>query len=179
LVAKRKRSLNMRYNLRTKYNQLIKYMQFLRCTIVYIYFQEKLEKMKQELSRSENEKRHLQKEIRYSESRVTEMEIQRMSLDGDLQRLQMKLQEKEARIEVRNIYNFKKYLTVYKMHTLNAFVSSFTSSSKKVNLLSSLELKINNIKFICNVKFINTKYTIFIFRNCKIAVTRKTVQWPV
>jgi rootletin len=67
--------------------------------------------MKQELNRLESEKRHLQKEIRYSESRATEMEIQRMSLDGDLQRLQMKLQEKEARIEVRNIYNFK-YLTV-------------------------------------------------------------------
>jgi len=72
--------------------------------------------MKQELSRLENEKRHLQKEIRYSESRATEMEIQRMSLDGDLQRLQMKLQEKEARIEVRNIYHFKEYLIAYKMH---------------------------------------------------------------
>lgn len=57
--------------------------------------------MKQELNRLENERRSLQKEIRHSESRATEMGIQRMSLDGDLQRLQMKLQEKEAHIEVR------------------------------------------------------------------------------
>lgn len=58
--------------------------------------------MKRELNRMESEKRSLQKEIRHSESRATEMGIQRMSLDGDLQRLQMKLQEKEARIEVRH-----------------------------------------------------------------------------
>lgn len=57
--------------------------------------------MKQELNRLKMEKRNLQKEIRHSESHATEMELQRMSLDGDLQRLQMMLQEKEAHIQVK------------------------------------------------------------------------------
>lgn len=50
------------------------------------------------------EKRNLQKEVRHSDSRATEMELHRMSLDGDLQRLQMMLQEKEAHIQVKWIY---------------------------------------------------------------------------
>ncbi|XP_077281306.1 ciliary rootlet coiled-coil, rootletin isoform X2 [Temnothorax americanus] len=62
-------------------------------------YEDKLEKMKQELNRLETEKRNLQKEVRHSDSRATEMELHRMSLDGDLQRLQMMLQEKEAHIQ--------------------------------------------------------------------------------
>jgi len=57
--------------------------------------------MKQELNKLDTEKRNLQKEIRHSESHATEMELQRMSLDGELQRLQIMLQEKEAHIQVR------------------------------------------------------------------------------
>jgi len=65
--------------------------------------------MRQELNRLETEKRNLQKEVRHSDSRATEMELHRMSLDGDLQRLQMMLQEKETHIQVRwNIYNSTK-----------------------------------------------------------------------
>jgi len=58
--------------------------------------------MKHELNRLETEKRSLQKDVRHSESRATEMELHRMSLDGDFQRLQMMLQEKEAHIQVRS-----------------------------------------------------------------------------
>lgn len=58
--------------------------------------------MKHELNRLETEKRNLQKELRHSESRATEMELQKMSLEGDFQRLQMMLQEKEAYIQVRS-----------------------------------------------------------------------------
>ncbi|XP_072755819.1 uncharacterized protein Root [Anoplolepis gracilipes] len=62
-------------------------------------YEDKFEKMKHELNRLETEKRNLQKEVRHSDSRVTEMELHRMSLDGDFQRLQMMLQEKEAHIQ--------------------------------------------------------------------------------
>ncbi|XP_020278588.1 rootletin isoform X2 [Pseudomyrmex gracilis] len=62
-------------------------------------YEDKLEKMKQELNKLEAEKRSLQKELRHSESRVTEIELQKLSLDGDLQRLQMMLQEKDAHLQ--------------------------------------------------------------------------------
>ncbi|KAK2575631.1 hypothetical protein KPH14_011894 [Odynerus spinipes] len=62
-------------------------------------YEEKLEKLKQTLNRSENEKRNLQEELSKSEARATKLELQRMSLDGDLQRLQMMLQEREANIQ--------------------------------------------------------------------------------
>lgn len=48
------------------------------------------------------DKRTLQEEVSRSETRATKLELQRMSLDGDLQRLQMMLQEKDAQIQVRN-----------------------------------------------------------------------------
>lgn len=60
--------------------------------------------MKQELNKLDAEKRSLQKELRHSESRVTEIELQKLSLDGDLQRLQMMLQEKDAHLQVRNTF---------------------------------------------------------------------------
>lgn len=56
--------------------------------------------MKQTLNRMENERRNLQEELGKSEARATKLELQRMSLDGDLQRLQMMLQEREANIQV-------------------------------------------------------------------------------
>ncbi|XP_014470851.1 PREDICTED: centromere-associated protein E [Dinoponera quadriceps] len=62
-------------------------------------YEDKLEKMKQTLSRSEAEKRALQEEVGRSESRATKLELQRMSMDGDLQRLQMMLQEKDAHVQ--------------------------------------------------------------------------------
>lgn len=65
-----------------------------------LFFQEKLDKMKQTLNRMENERRNLQEELGKSETRATKLELQRMSLDGDLQRLQMMLQEREANIQV-------------------------------------------------------------------------------
>lgn len=62
--------------------------------------QEKLDKLKQVLNKVENEKRNLQEELSKSESRATKLELQRMSLEGDLQRLQMMFQEKDANIYV-------------------------------------------------------------------------------
>lgn len=62
--------------------------------------QDKLEKMRQALAKSENDKRGLQDELGRTESRSTKLELQRMSLEGDLQRLQMILQEKEGNIQV-------------------------------------------------------------------------------
>lgn len=56
--------------------------------------------MKQTLNRMENERRNLQEELNKSEARATKLELQRMSLEGDLQRLQMMLQEREANIQV-------------------------------------------------------------------------------
>lgn len=56
--------------------------------------------MKIALSRLEAEKRGLQDELTRLENRSTKLELQRMSADGDLQRLQMMLQEKDATIQV-------------------------------------------------------------------------------
>lgn len=55
------------------------------------------------LARLEAEKRGLQEELSRIENRSTKLELQRMSTEGDLQRLQMMLQEKDATIQV---YNF-------------------------------------------------------------------------
>ena len=52
------------------------------------------------LGRLEAEKRGLQEELSRTESRSTKLELQRMSTEGDLQRLQMMLQEKDATIQV-------------------------------------------------------------------------------
>lgn len=57
--------------------------------------------MKHMQSKLETEKRILQEEIGRSETRATKLELQRMSMDGDVQRLQMMLQEKDAQIQVR------------------------------------------------------------------------------
>lgn len=51
------------------------------------------------MNKVENEKRNLQEELSRSESRATKLELQRMSLEGDLQRLQMMYQEKEANVQ--------------------------------------------------------------------------------
>jgi hypothetical protein len=56
--------------------------------------------MRQAVSRLENEKRNLQEEFGRNESRATKLELQRLSLEGDLQRLQMILQEKDSHIQV-------------------------------------------------------------------------------
>lgn len=66
-----------------------------------IIVQERMDKLKQALSKIENEKRNLQEELNRSESRATKLELQRMSLEGDLQRLQMMFQEKDTNIHVR------------------------------------------------------------------------------
>jgi hypothetical protein len=52
------------------------------------------------MSKLENEKRSLQEELARNESRATKLELQRLSLEGDLQRLQMILQEKDSHIQV-------------------------------------------------------------------------------
>jgi rootletin len=49
--------------------------------------------MRQAMSKLENEKRSLQEALARNESRATTLEMQRLSLEGDLQRLRMILQE--------------------------------------------------------------------------------------
>lgn len=56
--------------------------------------------MKSTLAKMEMEKRALQDELGRTENRSTKLELQRMSAEGDLQRLQMILQEKDAQIQV-------------------------------------------------------------------------------
>jgi rootletin len=72
--------------------------------------------MRQALSRVEAEKRSLQEELGRSESRATKLEVQRLSLEGDLQRLQMILQEKDSYIQVCSIAHIIKsvsYIRIY------------------------------------------------------------------
>lgn len=54
-----------------------------------------MEKSKQNEAKLENEKRHLLDEIARYEGRSNKLDLQRIALEGDIQRLQMTLQEKE------------------------------------------------------------------------------------
>lgn len=54
-----------------------------------------MEKSKQNEAKLENEKRHLLDEISRYEGRSNKLDLQRIALEGDIQRLQMTLQEKE------------------------------------------------------------------------------------
>ncbi|XP_066156628.1 rootletin isoform X1 [Euwallacea fornicatus] len=62
-------------------------------------YEEKIEKLKVALNRADTDKRNLQEELTRTESRSTKLELQRMSAEGDLQRLQMMLQEKDNAIQ--------------------------------------------------------------------------------
>lgn len=64
------------------------------------FLKDKLEKLKAALSRLEAEKRNLQEELSRTEGRSTKLELQRMAAEGDLQRLQMMLQEKDVTVQV-------------------------------------------------------------------------------
>lgn len=57
-----------------------------------------MEKCRQSEARLESEKRHLQDELGRSEGRCSKMDLQRIALEGDIQRLQMAIQEKENQL---------------------------------------------------------------------------------
>lgn len=57
-----------------------------------------MEKSKQNEAKLENEKRHLLDEIARYESRSNKLDLQRIALEGDIQRLQMTLQEKDNQL---------------------------------------------------------------------------------
>ena len=63
-----------------------------------IELQDRLEKSKQNEAKLENEKRHLLDEIARYESRSNKLDLQRIALEGDIQRLQMTLQEKDNQL---------------------------------------------------------------------------------
>lgn len=60
-----------------------------------------MEKCRQNGARLESDKRHLQEELARCESRAAKLDLQRVALEGDIQRLQMVLQEKDN--QLRNI----------------------------------------------------------------------------
>lgn len=47
------------------------------------------------MARLESEKRHLQEELARCDGRASKLDLQRVALEGDIQRLQMALQEKD------------------------------------------------------------------------------------
>lgn len=59
--------------------------------------------MKIVISKLESEKHHLQEELSRRESHSSKLEIKCRSIDGDLQRLQMMLEEKDTHINVNDI----------------------------------------------------------------------------
>jgi rootletin len=65
-----------------------------------LQYEDKLEKMRQVFARSENEKRSLQDELSKTEARATKLELQRLGMEGDIQRLQMMLQERDTAVQV-------------------------------------------------------------------------------
>lgn len=57
-----------------------------------------MEKSKKNEMKLENEKRHLIDEIARFEARNNKLDLQRIALEGDIQRLQMTSQEKEGNL---------------------------------------------------------------------------------
>lgn len=57
--------------------------------------EDRLEKCRQNSGRLETEKRQLQEELARCEGRASKLDLQRVSIEGDIQRLQMVLQEKD------------------------------------------------------------------------------------
>jgi len=74
---------------------------------------ERLEKLKLQINQLEAEKRHLQDELTQTESKATKLEILRIGLEGDLQRLQMMLQEKDNHIQVIILKHYVIYKYLY------------------------------------------------------------------
>lgn len=75
--------------------------------------QDKLEKMKIILAKLDAEKRALQEELGRTENRSTKLELQRMSAEGDIQRLQMMLQEKDGTIQVFVTNLYRTTITIF------------------------------------------------------------------
>ena len=61
--------------------------------------EERIEKCRQNIARLETEKRHLQDELARAESRASKLDLQRVALEGDIQRLTMAIQEKECALK--------------------------------------------------------------------------------
>lgn len=57
-----------------------------------------MEKSRKNEMKLENEKRHLIDEIARFEARTNKLDLQRIALEGDIQRLQMTSQEKESNL---------------------------------------------------------------------------------
>ena len=62
--------------------------------------QEKINKMKSQQAKLELEKKKLKEALEVSEQRATKLELTRRALEGDLQRNQIALNEKEANNQV-------------------------------------------------------------------------------
>ncbi|XP_053659814.1 rootletin [Anopheles marshallii] len=60
------------------------------------HLEERLDKCRQGGARLESDKRHLQDELARTEARATKLDLQRVALEGDIQRLQMAMQEKDC-----------------------------------------------------------------------------------
>lgn len=62
--------------------------------------EDRLEKCKQAVSRLEGEKRHFQEDLARCEGRASKLDLQRVALEGDIQRLTMALQERENHLKI-------------------------------------------------------------------------------
>ncbi|XP_049276876.1 rootletin [Anopheles funestus] len=60
------------------------------------HLEERLDKCRQAGARLESDKRHLQDELARTEARASKLDLQRVALEGDIQRLQMAMQEKDC-----------------------------------------------------------------------------------
>lgn len=67
-------------------------------SVLFAIHQDRLEKSKKNEMKLENEKRHLIDEIARFEARNNKLDLQRIALEGDIQRLQMTSQEKEGNL---------------------------------------------------------------------------------
>lgn len=75
-----------------------------------------MEKCRAALARLETEHRHLQDEFARCEQRSSKLELQKVAHEGDVQRLQMMVQEREAIIQVtasRITYKYNHFISLY------------------------------------------------------------------
>ena len=97
---------------------------FINSFFIHVIFQEKIQKMKNNENKLEEDKKNLRGNLDDAENRCTKLELARRSIEGDLQRLKLVMNDKETENQVRNTTHEPqklriKYLTRCMNHTQN------------------------------------------------------------
>lgn len=124
------------------------------------FLKDRLEKWRQQGGRFEADKHNLQEEIARCESRAAKLDLQRVALEGDIQRLQMILQEKDnllrniqerldgqsrSSMQLEDRYNFIKDRTRIQTYTLKNLKTVRPNEIVNVKLFSKSVFRLQNV----------------------------------